>query len=67
MRTDFVLDVLGRLCTTSNLKVATILFITAIGVRNAVSIRYSERLSEAGIESSVGSQDDRNDNAGGND
>ena len=37
--------------------------ITAIGARQDLSIRYTERLAEAGIEPSVGSVGDAYDNA----
>ena len=37
--------------------------ITAIGARQDLSIRYTERLAEAGIEPSAGSVGDAYDNA----
>ena len=63
MHTDFVLDALEQALYARHLSEATTLFIIAIRGSQYVSIRYSERLAEAGVEPPVGSKGDSYDNA----
>lgn len=53
----------SRRCTIARSARPTGWCITAIGASNYLSIRYTERLAEAGIELSVGSTGDSYDNA----
>lgn len=63
MRTDFVLDALEQaLCARQADRDDTLIHHSDRGSQY-VSIRYSERLAEAGIEPSVGSKGDSYDNA----
>ena len=62
MRTDFVLDALEQALYAASPSRLAALVHHSDGARNT-SIRYSERLAEAGIEPSVGSKGDSYDNA----
>ena len=63
MRTDFVLDALEQaLCSRQAERNGALIHHSDRGSQY-VSIRYSERLAEAGIEPSVGSRGDSYDNA----
>jgi putative transposase len=63
MHTDFVLDALEQaLCTRQSGREGELIHHSDRGSQY-VSIRYSERLAEAGIEPSVGSKGDSYDNA----
>ena len=62
MQTDFVLDALEQALYARQPDPDTLIHHSDRGVQY-VSIRYSERLAEAGIEPSVGSKGDSNDNA----
>lgn len=63
MRTDFVLDALEQaLCDRRPLRKGGLVHHSDRGVQY-VSIRYTQRLADAGIESSVGSVGDSYDNA----
>ena len=63
MRTDFVLDALEQaLCARQPERDSSLIHHSDRGSQY-VSIRYSERLAEAGIEPSVGSKGDSYDNA----
>jgi transposase InsO family protein len=62
MRTDFVLDALEQVLHDRQPERDSSLIHHSDSSRY-VSIRYSERLAEAGIEPSVGSRDDSCDNA----
>jgi putative transposase len=53
----------SRLCTTAGHFIAAGSSITAIGEAQYVSIKYTERLADAGIEPSVGSVGNSYDNA----
>ena len=64
MQTDFVLDALEQaLYARQPERDGAARAITATAARSTSSIRYSERLAEAGIEPSVGSTGDSYDNA----
>ncbi len=63
MRTDFVLDALEQALYARQPKQESGLIHHSDRGSQYVSIRYSERLAEAGIEPSVGSKGDSNDNA----
>jgi putative transposase len=62
MQTDFVLDALEQALYARQPDPNTLIHHSDRGVQY-VSIRYSERLAEAGIEPSVGSKGDSYDNA----
>ncbi len=62
MRTDFVLDALEQALYARQLDLGTLVHHNNRGSQY-VSIRYTERLAEAGIEPSVGSKGDSYDNA----
>ena len=63
MRTDFVLDALEQaLCDRRPLRKGGLVHHSDRGVQY-VSIRYTQRLADAGVESSVGSVGDSYDNA----
>ena len=62
MRTDFVLDALEQALQARQLELDQLICHSDRGSQY-VSIRYSERLADAGIEPSVGSKGDRYDNA----
>jgi len=63
MTTDFVLDALEQaLCARKPGHEGTLIHHSDRGAQY-VSIRYSERLAEAGVEPSVGSRGDSYDNA----
>ena len=63
MRTDFVLDALNQaLCDRRPLRKSGLVHHSDRGVQY-VSIRYTQRLADAGVESSVGSVGDSYDNA----
>lgn len=63
MRTDFVLDALNQaLCDRRPLRKGGLVHHSDRGVQY-VSIRYTQRLADAGVESSVGSVGDSYDNA----
>ena len=63
MRTDFVLDALEQVLYDRQPEGGGGLIHHSDRGSQYVSIRYSERLSEAGIEPSVGSRGDSYDNA----
>ena len=63
MRTDFVLDALAQALWARQPERDSNLFHHSVRGSLYVSIRYSERLAEAGIEPSVGSKGDSYDNA----
>jgi len=63
MRTDFVLDALEQALSARQADRADTLIHHSDRGSQYVSIRYSERLAEAGIEPSVGSKGDSYDNA----
>jgi len=63
MRTDFVLDALEQALYDRQPGLTDALIHHSDRGSQYVSIRYSERLSEAGIEPSVGSRGDSYDNA----
>jgi len=63
MRTDFVLDALEQALYDRQPERSDTLIHHSDRGSQYVSIRYSERLSEAGIEPSVGSRGDSYDNA----
>lgn len=63
MRTDFVLDALEQALYDRQPERADALIHHSDRGSQYVSIRYSERLAEAGIEPSVGSKGDSYDNA----
>ena len=63
MRTDFVLDALEQALYDRQPERTDALIHHSDRGSQYVSIRYSERLAEAGIEPSVGSKDDSYDNA----
>lgn len=63
MRTDFVLDALEQALYARKPERDGALIHHSDGGSQYVSIRYSERLAEAGIEPSVGSRGDSYDNA----
>ena len=63
MRTDFVLDALEQALYARRREQDESLIHRSDRGSQYVSIRYSERLAEAGIEPSVGSKGDRYDNA----
>ena len=63
MRTDFVLDALEQALYDCQPERTDALIHHSDRGSQYVSIRYSERLAEAGIESSVGSPGDSYDNA----
>ena len=63
MRTDFVLDALEQALYDRQPERTDALIHHSDWGSQYVSIRYSERLAEAGIEPSVGSQGDSYDNA----
>ena len=63
MRTDFVLDALEQALYARQPDQGSSLVHHSDRGSQYVSIRYSERLAEAGIESSVGSKGDSYDNA----
>ena len=63
MRTDFVLDALEQALYARQPGLADVLVHHSDKGSQYVSIRYTERLAEAGIESSVGSKGDSYDNA----
>ena len=63
MRTDFVLDALEQALYARQPERDNSLVIHSNGGSQYVSIRYSERRAEAGVEPSVGSKGDRYDNA----
>ena len=63
MQTDFVLDALGQALYARQPERADGLIHHSDRGSQYVSIRYSERLTEAGIEPSVGSKGDSYDNA----
>jgi len=63
MRTDFVLDALEQALFDRRPERTDALIHHSDRGSQYVSIRYSERLAEAGIEPSVGSRDDSYDNA----
>ena len=60
---DFVLDALEQALVRTPSQFAAASCITRIAASQYVSIRYTERLAEAGIEPSVGSVGDSYDNA----
>jgi putative transposase len=62
MRTDFVLDALEQALYARQPELGSLIHHSDRGSQY-VSIRYTERLAEAGIEPSVGSRDDSYDNA----
>jgi len=63
MRTDFVLDALNQaLCDRRPLRKGGLIHHSDRGVQY-VSIRYTQRLADAGVETSVGSVGDSYDNA----
>jgi len=62
MRTDFVLDALEQALYARRPELGTLVHHSDRGSQY-VSIRYTERLAEAGIEPSVGSRGDSYDNA----
>jgi putative transposase len=62
MRTDFVLDALEQALYARKPDLNSLIHHSDRGVQY-VSIRYTERLAEAGIEPSVGSKGDSDDNA----
>jgi len=62
MRTDFVLDALEQALYARQPELGNLIHHSDIGSQY-VSIRYTERLAEAGIEPSVGSRGDSYDNA----
>lgn len=62
MRTDFVLDALEQALYARQPELGTLVHHSDKGSQY-VSIRYTERLAEAGIEPSVGSKGDSYDNA----
>jgi len=63
MTTDFVLDALEQaLCARQPGAEGTLIHHSDTGSQS-LSIRYSERLTEAGVEPSVGSRGDSYDNA----
>jgi transposase InsO family protein len=63
MRTDFVLDALEQvLCARQPERDSSLIHHSVPGSQY-VSIRYPERLAEAGVEPSVGSNGDSYDNA----
>lgn len=63
MRTDFVLDALEQALYARQPELSDALIHHSDRGSQYVSIRYTERLSEAGIEPSVGSRGDSYDNA----
>ena len=63
MRTDFVLDALEQVLHARQPERDSTLIHHSDRGSQYVSIRYSERLAEAGIEPSVGSRGDSYDNA----
>ena len=63
MRTDFVLDALEQALYARQPELSDALIHHSDRGSQYVSIRYTERLSEAGIEPSVGSRGDGYDNA----
>ena len=63
MRTDFMLDALEQALYARQPERADVLIHHSDRGSQYVSIRYSERLAEAGIEPSVGSKGDSYDNA----
>ena len=64
MRTDFVLDARwSRRFTPAGATLSPASYITAMPGRNIFSMRYTDRLVDAGIAPSVGSQGDAYDNA----
>jgi len=63
MRTDFVLDALEQALYARQPELSDALIHHSDRGAQYVSIRYTERLGEAGIESSVGSRGDSYDNA----
>ena len=63
MRTDFVLDALEQALYARQPKRDRSLVIHSDRWSQYVTIRYSERLAEAGVEPSVGSKGDSRDNA----
>ena len=63
MRTDFVLDALEKALYARQPERGSSLVHHSDRGSQYVSIRYSERLAEAGIEPSVGSKGDSYDNA----
>ncbi len=63
MRTDFVLDALEQALYARQPERDSSLVIHSDRGSQYVSIRYSERLAEAGVEPSVGSKGDSYDNA----
>ncbi len=63
MRTDFVLDALEQALYARQSEFTGELIHHSDRGSQYVSIRYSERLAEAGIEPSVGSRGDSDDNA----
>ena len=65
MRTDFVLDALEQALYARQPEPSSALIHHSDRGSQYVSIRYSERLAEAGIEPSVGSKGDSYDNAPG--
>lgn len=62
MRTDFVLDALEQALYARQPELGALIHHSDMGSQY-VSIRYTERLTEAGIEPSVGSRGDSYDNA----
>ncbi len=62
MRTDFVLDALEQALYARQPKLSDVLIHHSDRGSQYVSIRYTERLGEAGIEPSVGSRGDSYDN-----
>ena len=63
MRTDFVLDALEQALYDRQSERSNALIHHSDRGSQYVSIRYSERLGEAGVEASVGSRGDSYDNA----
>lgn len=63
MRTDFVLDALEQALYDRQPERSDALVHHSDRGSQYVSIRYSERLAEAGVEPSVGSKGDSHDNA----